>query len=258
LKDVHRSAAVGFDKAAEVYERARPGYPHDAVDWMVEHHHAGADLVVDLAAGTGKMTRALLARGLNVVAVEPVEGMRRKLAEALPGVRALDGTAETLPFGGGEVAAVVVAQAFHWFKHADALREIHRVLRPQGRLSLVWNVRDERVDWVARITDIIVPYEGVDGVKIPRFRTGEWRREMTNTTLFQPAGELITEYRQPSSPEGLVERVVSTSFIAALPDDQRRGVEEDVRALTRDHPDLRGREAFDFPYVTEVYVYEAV
>src|SRR5205814_9850211 len=105
---------------------------------------AGPDLVVDLAAGTGKMTRALVARGLNVVAIEPVEGMRAKLVAALPDVRAMDGTAEEMPFEDHSVAAAVVAQAFHWFKHDEALSEIHRVLRSHGPLGIVWNVRHDR------------------------------------------------------------------------------------------------------------------
>jgi len=257
LTDVHRVAAVGFDKAADAYERARPGYPDAAVDWLIDHLNAGADLVVDLAAGTGKMTHALVARGLNIVAIEPVEGMRAKLVAALPDVRTLDGTAEGMPLTEHSVAAVVVAQAFHWFKHDDALREIHRVLRPHGRLGIVWNVRDERVDWVARITNIILPYEGEGGVKIPRFRHGTWKRALDESTLFTPAGEDAMDYAEPMTVERLVDRVDSTSFIAALPEDERTKVDDQVRALAAEHPDLKGRETFEFPYVTEVYVYEA-
>jgi len=257
LKDVHRSAAIGFDRAADVYERARPGYPDAAVDRLVDHLHADG-LVVDLAAGTGKMTRALVARGLHVVAVEPVEGMRKKLVAALPDVRALDGTAEAMPLDDGDAAAVVVAQAFHWFRHSEAIEEIHRVLRPAGRLGIVWNVRDERVDWVARITDIISPYEGEGGVQIPRFRHGKWRRALEDTPRFIAAGEETLAHAEPMTVDRLVERVESTSFIAALADDERAQVDAQVRALAAEHPDLTGRETFEFPYVTEVYVYEAV
>jgi len=258
LKDVHRAAAIGFDKAADAYERARPGYPDASVDWLVDRLNAGSDLVVDLAAGTGKMTRALVARGLSVVAVEPVEGMRGKLVAALPNVRAIDGTAEVMPFEDHSVAAVVVAQAFHWFKHENALREIHRVLRSHGRLGIVWNVRDERVDWVERITDIILPYEGEGGVEIPRFRHGTWKRALGESTLFTPLADETMEHAEPMTVERLVDRVDSTSFIAALPEDERNKVDDQVRALAAEHPDLKGRETFEFPYVTEVYVYEAV
>ena len=256
MSDVHRAAAIGFDKAADAYERARPAYPDEAVDWLVEQLPDG--LIVDLAAGTGKMTRALVGRGLDVVAVEPVEGMRAKLVAALPDVRALDGTAEAMPFADGEAAAVVVAQAFHWFKQDEALKEIHRVLRAAGRLAIVWNVRDERVDWVARITDIIKPYEGEGGVEIPRFRHGKWKRALTETELFKPVAEETMEYAETMTVERLVDRVDSTSFIAALPGDERNKVDEQVRALAREHPDLAGSDEFRFPYVTEVYVYEAV
>jgi hypothetical protein len=132
------------------------------------------------------------------------------------------------------------------------------VLRPAGRLGIVWNVRDERVDWVAQITEIISPFEGEGGVRIPRYRSGEWRRALAETALFGPVGEQIVEHPQQMNEEMLVERVASTSFIAALPDEQRARVEEQVRALARSHPDLKGRETFGFPYLTEVYVYEAV
>ena len=203
------------------------------------------------------MTRALVARGLNVVAIEPVEGMRAKLVAAVADVRALDGTAESMPFEDHSVAAVVVAQAFHWFKHDDALREIHRVLRPHGRLGIVWNVRDERVDWVARITDIILPYEGEGGVQIPRFRHGTWKRALDESTLFTPVADETMGYAEPMTVERLVDRVESTSFIAALPEDERNRVDDQVRALASEHPDLKGQETFEFPYVTEVYVYEA-
>lgn len=258
MSDVHRSAAIGFDRAADVYERARPGYPDAAVDWLVDRLNAGPDLVVDLAAGTGKMTRALVARGLNVVAIEPVEGMRAKLVAALPDVRAMDGSAEEMPFEDHSVAAVVVAQAFHWFKHDEALSEIHRVLRSHGRLGIVWNVRDERVDWVARITAIILPYEGEGGVKIPRFRHGTWKRALDESTLFTPVADETMEHAESMTVERLVDRVESTSFIAALPEGERTKVDDQVRALAAEHSDLSGRETFEFPYVSEVYVYEAV
>lgn len=256
MKDVHRTAAVGFEKAADAYERARPGYPDEAVDWLVEQLPDG--LIVDLAAGTGKMTRALVARGLDVVAVEPVAAMRAKLVSALPDVRALDGTAESMPFADGEAAAVVVAQAFHWFKHDEALTEIQRVLRPEGRLAIVWNVRDERVEWVAHITDIIKPYEGEGGVEIPRFRHGAWKRALDATTLLKPVAEEAMKYVETMDIERLVDRVNSTSFIAALPEEARSKVDDEVRALATEHADLQGRRTFGFPYVTEMYVYEAV
>lgn len=128
---LHRAAAVGFARAGADYERGRPGYPTAAVDRLAVELRLGPGRVaVDLAAGTGKLTRALVRTGAELVAVEPVAGMRRKLTASLPSVRALEGTAEAIPLTEGSVDAVLVGQAFHWFDTPVAAREIHRVLRP--------------------------------------------------------------------------------------------------------------------------------
>ncbi len=120
---------------------------------------------MDLGAGTGKFTRLLARTGARVVAVEPVDAMRAQLAEALPQVQALAGSAQSIPLANGFADALVCAQAFHWFATVEALEEMRRVLTAEGRLGLVWNVRDESLDWVAEITRIITPYEG----DAPRF-----------------------------------------------------------------------------------------
>ncbi len=253
MSEIHRTAARGFDAAADVYERARPDYPAEAIDHLIAELPAGRWL--DLAAGTGKMTRQLVARGIDCVAVEPVAGMRARLREALPDVEVLEGTAEAIPLPEASVDAVVVAQAFHWFSHDAALAEIHRVLRPAGRLALVWNVRDESVAWVKRITDLIKPYEGADGVKIPRHREGGWRAPLANSELFRAVGSAEFAHGQEMTAEGLVERMASTSFIAVLPDAERARVLGDIRALT-DEPPLRGKDGFVFPYVCEAHIFE--
>ena len=140
--------AASFGAAADHYDRGRPSYPAEAVDWLVPTtaHH-----VLDLGAGTGKLTRLLHDRGLDVLAVEPSPGMRARLAAALPDVRLLDGTAEAIPLPDASVDAVLVAQAWHWVDPARAVPEVARVLVPGGRLGLVWNIRDEREDWVRQL-----------------------------------------------------------------------------------------------------------
>lgn len=253
---MHATAEAGFGAAAEVYERARPGYPDDACDWLVETLRVPSDgTVLDLAAGTGKLTRPLVARGVRCVAVEPVAKMRRVLSEQLPMVWTFNGTAEDIPLESGSVDGVTVAQAFHWFEHDEALREIARVLKPKGRLAIIWNVRDTRVDWVKRYTDLIDPYEG--DVRIPRYRDQDWKPALERAAdLWTPLGTREFAYEQPMTVEGLVDRVASVSFIAVLPEDERASVLDDVRALAGSHPDLAGRAAFTHPYVTEVHVFE--
>jgi ubiquinone/menaquinone biosynthesis C-methylase UbiE len=134
---IHPTAATGFAAAAAEYERGRPGYPPAALRAL---ELAPGLTVLDLAAGTGKLTRALAESGATVIAVEPVAEMRAALPSS---VRAVDGTAERIPLEDGAVELVTVAQAFHWFDGAAALAEIHRVLRPGGRLALIWNRRLE-------------------------------------------------------------------------------------------------------------------
>jgi SAM-dependent methyltransferase len=145
-----RSArAKSFGAAASIYDRARPGYPDAAVDWLLP---VGQPQVVDLGAGTGKLTRLIADRGVDVTAVEPSDGMREQLQSALPGVPALAGSAEEMPLADESVDAVLVAQAWHWVDLPRASAEVARVLRPGGRLGLLWNHRDERVDWVNELT----------------------------------------------------------------------------------------------------------
>jgi SAM-dependent methyltransferase len=251
VRGVHASAAVGFQAGAEAYERGRPGFPEDAIAALARE--CGIEpgrWVVDLAAGTGKLTRQLVGFGADLVAVEPVEGMRRVFAERLPRVPVLDGTAESLPFEGGSVDAVVASQAFHWFDPVAAPREIHRVLSVGGALGLVWNVRDENVPWVARLTELMEPYRG----DTPSFRTGNWRRGLDDSGLFSPLLHLEFAYEQEMTVDGLVDRTLSVSFMAALPEDQRATVGERLRRLAETDPDLGGRETFPLPYRTDVYV----
>ena len=147
-----REQATSFGAAAGAYERGRPPYPAEAIDWLLP---PGAARVLDVGAGTGKLTRELAARGLDVVAVEPLPGMREQLARAVPGVPVHPGTAEDIPLPDGSVDAVLAAQAWHWVDQARAVPEVARVLVPGGQLGLVWNMRDDRADWVAQLSQIL-------------------------------------------------------------------------------------------------------
>jgi SAM-dependent methyltransferase len=247
---IHPVAATGFGTAADVYERGRPSYPQEIVDHVVRTLAVGPGrTVLDLGAGTGKLTRLLEPTGAAIVAVEPVDAMRAELARRCPNACALAGTAESIPLKDATVDAVVAAQAFHWFDGERALSEIHRVLRPEGRLCLLWNVRDGSVDWVARLTEIIDVHRG----DAPRYRASEWRRSFERTGLFGPIHGWVAVHVHEMEPEAVLDRVASISFIAALDDERRADVCDRVRELIRTHPDLAGRERIPFPYRTDVY-----
>jgi SAM-dependent methyltransferase len=197
---VHRAALEGFSREALSYGRGRPDYPQQLSIWL---QHAlrlcPGKSALDLGAGTGKFTRLLLQTGAAIVAIEPVDAMRAQLLENLPGIVALAATAQSMPVAQGSVDAVVCAQAFHWFATVPAVREIGRVLRSGGRPGLVWNVRDESVDWVAAITRIMAPYEG----DTPRFHTGEWRRLFPNE-LFSQLEETNVAHQHVGSAQAVI------------------------------------------------------
>src|SRR5205823_2135086 len=150
------------------------------------------------------------------------------------------GTAESMSLDDDSVDAVTVAQAFHWFDRARAVAEIARVLRPQGRLGVVWNVRDSRVDWVRRVTEIIDRYE--NDKHVPRYRDHEWLKAFEETNVFRLVAENEFLHNQEMTPEGLVDRVASTSIIASLDEAKRRLVLDEVRLLAESHPDLGGNK----------------
>jgi SAM-dependent methyltransferase len=247
---IHEAAARGFARAVDAYERGRPAHPRAAVERLARDLGLGPGArVLDLAAGTGKLTRSLVETGAQVLAVEPVDEMRAALAAGLPQVKALPGTAEAIPLGAGAVDAVTVGQAFHWFDGDAALAEIHRVLAPYGRLGLIWNVRDDTVPWVARLTEIMEAYRG----DAPGYRTGGWRTAFERTMLFTPLEYAEYRLEHEVDTEAVVARVASVSFIAALPEEERSSVCARVRALVETDAATRGCERFSLPYRTDVY-----
>jgi SAM-dependent methyltransferase len=240
-------AARGFDSAADVYERSRPGYPDDAVAWLAAQLGLRPGrTALDLAAGTGKLSRALAGAGARVIAVDPSEPMLAKLRLALPDAETLSGTAESVPLPDASADAVAVAQAFHWFRHAEALAEIHRVLRPGGRLAIVWNRRVLTHPVHAFIDTVVRRYEG----DVPRHRGFDVRAVMAASELFQPVAECELPNDQRLEPGGLVERVASTSFIAALPDDERTRALAEVEEYEATLP-----RPVVLPHVTELFAY---
>lgn len=252
---VHHAALQGFSQASERYAKGRPDYPDELLPWLQQRLGAreGAR-VVDVGAGTGKFTQLLARTGADVTAVEPVREMGARLSASLPQVRVLEGTAESLPLDSSSCDALVCAQAFHWFANERALQEMHRVLRPGGRLGLVWNVRDESVDWVAAVTRIITPYEG----DTPRFHTGQWRQPFERFSGFAPLQcTVFGQTHRGTFEDVVINRILSVSFIAALDAGTRRDVESALRALPQAYPALQA-EIVEFPYATQAWITESL
>jgi SAM-dependent methyltransferase len=214
-----RGPYTAFADVAAAYERARPGYPLGAVQWLV----GGEPLdVVDLGAGTGKLTRALVALGHRVVAVEPLDEMRAQLEAAVPDAHAVAGKAESMPLPDASADVVASAQAFHWFDHDDAMPEIGRVLRPDGRLALVWNSRDDRDPWMSRLSAII----GNESI-----RESDVVPILEESGLFRWVETARYSFEQVLDRDGLLDLVLSRSYLAKLANEDRQPVLDAVGAL---------------------------
>jgi len=232
--------AGSFGAAADEYERARPEYPAAVVDWIVPK---GARTAVDVGAGTGKLTRALGERGLEVTAVEPSEGMRARLEAELPAVRALDGSGERLPLPDSSVDLVTYAQAWHWVEVGAALAEAARVLRPGGRLACVWNLRDDESGWMRELS-LLIDRFGSNTVVEEDFAFGG---------RFGETERLAVAWTRPMDEERLLALLASRSYVILAPEEERQRFFAAVRELVATHPDLAGRESFEMPYITRCF-----
>jgi SAM-dependent methyltransferase len=246
---VREEAARGFQQGADAYERGRPGYPPEAVEWLVRELDLGPGrTVLDVAAGTGKLTRELVASGATVIAVEPVQAMRAVLERVVPEARALDGTAETLPIDNGAVDAITAASAFHWFDGPAAAAEFHRVLRTGGRLALLWNRRRAEEPLHRAVDEVIEPYRR----RPPRPTRDRWREPLESSGLFKPVAEREVPFEQVLDADRFVDRFSSISYVAALPDRERASVTERLRALAAG----AAEQPLRLGYESEAYVYE--
>ena len=239
-----RRLAATFDTAAELFARARPGYAHDAVIWLLP---ATAHRVLDLGAGTGLLTAPLVTLGLQVIAIDPSPAMLSQLRAQLPTVDARLGHAEQTGLPDDGLDAVVIGEALHWFERPAADREIARVLRPRGVVGIFGHERDASVAWVAALNELLEQ------------RFAEAPRPSASTTLpplsssFFTAPERATfPHTQTLDAESLADLVASRSYVIALSDDERGDLLDEVRHLAHTHPDLKGSETFAMPYLTTV------
>jgi len=227
--------SLSFGEEAAAYERGRPSYPPEAIDWLLP---PGARDVLDLGAGTGKLTIRLVERGLEVVAVDPIQEMLEVLSGSLPDTPALLGTAEEIPLPDDSVDSVLVAQAWHWFDPARAVKEVARVLRPGGRLGLVWNTRDERLGWVKDLGRII------------GHERDPFSQEVTLPHPFTDVERHQVEWTSYLTPQALIDLVASRSYCITSPAEVRTRTLDEVRELLATHPALVNMTGLALPYVT--------
>jgi SAM-dependent methyltransferase len=221
--------ATRFASVADAYERGRPEYRPAVVGALAAELGLGLGArVLDLAAGTGKLTRALIAGGLDVVAVEPQEQMRAKLAAIVEGERVLEGVAESIPLPDASVDAVTVADGFHWFDHAKALAEIRRVLTPGGGLAVLSTFPDwAGASWAHELGTLIQEMRS----EHPAFDGPSWQESLRAAAGWTTPRGIVVSAPEPAAPERIVDYVASISFIAALPDRERAAFLNRVAAL---------------------------
>jgi SAM-dependent methyltransferase len=237
------SRRTSFGSVAAQYAALRPGYPDDAVRFLLG---AAPRRVLDLGAGTGLLTERLVAAGHEVVAVDPSAEMLEQLSARLPGVVLQVGTAEQIPLPDGDVDAVVAGQAAHWFDVAPASREMVRVLRPGGVVGLIWNARDERVPWVAALGELLA--EEARGHEADQTVVERFIRELPATEECLESGIV-----QAITPEQVVAGIGTRSYAATMDADTREELLARVRELLATHPDTRGRQVLELPYVTAAH-----
>jgi SAM-dependent methyltransferase len=235
-----------FGEHADAYERARPEWPEEAARWLVPEE---ARLVVELGAGTGKLTRAISAPGVRVVAVEPDLRMLVVLHEH--GLEGIEGTAEAIPFGDGEADGVVAGSSLHWFELDRALAEIHRVLRPGGRVGFAWNHRDERHPAIAAMSEVI--YSSRPSRQTSGWRRRDWAGEVARTGLFGEVEHVLFEHIHELPREALEDHLLSYAGLAALAEDERRQEFSAVAEILDGDPSLRDGDRLRLPFVVDAY-----
>lgn len=247
---MHEAAAKGFGRGADDYERARPGYPEGVMELLArEMPIRPRSRVCDLAAGTGKLTRLLLTTGADVVAIEPVPAMRRKLTVICPDAKVIDGTAEDIPLDDESVDVLTIGQAFHWFSNLESLAEMARVLRPSGGLAMMWNGNDDGVPWVRDIERIVFDHGGEERP----YTSEDPQAIVAESGRFTPMETARFANHLTITPDLVVTRVASTSYISALPDERREACLAAVRTCLESHPDTAARDRFEYPYITSVF-----
>lgn len=257
---------VSFGSAADVYDSTRPGYPAEAITSILGDEPL---TVADLGAGTGILTRRLVACGHRVTAIEPDDAMRARLADTTPAATVLAGSAERVPLPDASVDAVLVGQAYHWFDQERAHAEIARVLRPGGVLAALWNLRNEDEPWATELSVILHGEDdGVDrespaavtlhGALAALRGTGGitltgWLKDPSFGPDFTPIEQSFWPHTVTHTTDTLIQLITSRSYYLTAPPERRTELESRIRRLVATHPDLAGRDTIELPYVTVVF-----
>jgi len=244
---VHETASTGFARNTDRFHRARPTYHDDVVRRVVDRFGSGT--LVELGAGTGIFTRQMVDLGQHVVAIEPVYSMRDALSKTVPEADIRVGSAEQIPLDSDTVDSVIAAQSFHWFGYRQALDEIHRVLRLGGHLVTVWNIPDESVPWVAELSKLVDSYRNGS----PRPNDMVWRRSINSDPRYGAIDEFRVDNPMPTTPDGVVDRVLSISFISALSAEKHEQIAEQIHQIVASQGD-----SFMFPYQCQLQAWRAL
>jgi SAM-dependent methyltransferase len=239
----------GFHKAAPAYERGRPSYPEGVIEFLHEELTLlpGA-VVLDLGAGTGKLTRQLDGAGFKVVACDRAIEMLAVI-KATGSVPTVCGTAESIPLRSDIFAAVVIGQAFQWFQPNEAIAEIHRVLRSQGVMVLVWNGRDHSIAWVKEIEQIVGSYRR----DAPQWAKTEWIKTIDRIAILGPTRHHSLSWIRVATIDQIIASTGSRSYIASLPEYLRFKVLKEVEASLRSSASLSENDTLELPFVTDIY-----
>ena len=250
--NVHHVAQQGFTRGANLYEQVRPSYPTEVIDFLKSLSDETPNVVVDIGAGTGKLTRLLGRLNANeLIAIEPVAEMRGNLKNIPIITKIIDATAEKLPLDDHTVDILCCAEAFHWFATHSALAEFHRVLKPNGRLVLIWN-SDRQTDkqWRLNIKKYIQSFRPPETIN---YRGMEWKKAFDDQKYFSTLEENQFKNFQKITRDLAIKRALSISFIAALPAEERTKVAEHIQEILNNAEEIRGMDEFDMEHISNVY-----
>jgi ubiquinone/menaquinone biosynthesis C-methylase UbiE len=249
--DVNTFAAQGFEQAATVYEEARPSYPNEVID-LIKSLCDKPDIIIDLGAGTGKLTRLLGPIGAReIIAIEPVSAMRENLKNIPIITKIVDGTAEHIPFEDSTIDIIICGQSFHWFANHRALAEFNRVLKSNGFLVLVWNMADDSgKEWAQNISKYIQTFQPKEVV---RYKAMEWKNAFDNQNFFSSLQHKQFSSKQRITRDIAIKRILSTSFIGTLSSEEKTKLIDEVRKMLDNVEELRGLEEYDINNLTDVY-----